>query len=180
MNVVLMPYVVARDLSCLLCSRTAATVCNVEGRAVVRLARPDYADSVLALRCPECSGRLMHGERREAGIRMTAEQFHALPTNAGRRGPAAASDIPCPDCQHTMIRPSSARCRECSARHRESKALQCRVVAALQAGAPYAIDDLCRRLGTTPYSIGHAVRNARKDGHPIIRRGGVLSLGVQR
>src|SRR5215211_2224168 len=71
--------VVVAALTCLLCGRCPASVHRVDARTpVIKVHRPEYADDVRRLRCPDCSGRLM----------LTAEEDHLE-----RRVPLTAEDL---------------------------------------------------------------------------------------
>lgn len=171
------------QLSCFLCARTVATILgSLVTVDAVRITRPEYADAIRRMQCPFCAGRLVVTEVDNAPPkRMTAAEWSALPIEQGRHGkpgPKTQPDITCPDCGVVAIRPTSARCRQCSASRREQQALKYRLVALLETGLPFDLTSLQQRFGTTEYALRHAITNARKDGKRIVLSGGVAKLEI--
>lgn len=165
--------------SCLLCGRQPGES-RMVGTKTVRVIRPEEAEAVRNLRCPSCSGRLYSSDvTTVVSTRMTPDEFRALgEAEQGKRRSNERQIVLCPDCKDVEIRPTSNRCRGCSKRHRDRLSLKWRLVAALETGLTFDMDDLCRKFGVTAYGLKHALTEARRDGKAIAVQGGRVCMGV--
>lgn len=127
--------------------------------------------------CSRIACELVHDGMRTP---MTPEQFRALPIEQPRRGPRVKEDILCPDCKTVPIRPVSARCRECAAKRREELALKWRIVALLETGGAFRIQDLMARFDASADVVKWAIQGARRDGRRIVRKSGLYRMEADR
>lgn len=138
---------------------------------------PSATAQMVVVTCWMCSRvacELVHDGLR----RMTPAEFHALPTKQTSR--AAKDDIPCPDCKVVLIRPASARCRDCAASRREELALKWRLVALLEDGATHSLADLMARFGVPEKAIHGALSSIRRGGTRIVKADGLYRLVAER
>lgn len=127
------------ELSCLDCSRVAATARQWPDGVRVTPVFPEYTEAVRQKRCPACGGRLWIVDTRVEVVR----QWHLTPADmAPKRG-----------------RP--ARTRDADGSPVE------RLVKLLNSGGPMHVEYLTDRLGISQASLRNAVSMARQCGYQI-------------
>jgi biotin operon repressor len=162
------------SLTCLQCSRSAATVRVIDGRTHLKLRQSEYAEAVRRRRCPACAGNLQIVDTRYERIL----HFYLTPADlVPQRGPKPKAPKPpqrygpCVDCREPTNRHGSERCRPCHDRLVEANATTARLVVLLGYGHPVSGRQIADALNLSLSGVRSAVKRARQKGRPIASTG---------
>jgi biotin operon repressor len=156
----------------------APTHCGNCDARLLRAHVPTADSPLVDIDCLYCSRTAVELKHDSLRSRMTPAQFHALPTQQGRRtalpGPKPKpldqriSQRACPDCG-AVIRSPYRRCRPCRTQHLTERGMVARLVVLLGHGEPRHANEIGRALGLTGGGVRKLIRRAQDSGRRVER-----------